>query len=169
MKVVDIANEIFIENGSSTTTSIPAIAFWIRGKVGWLNTVLFEDFYINPALEIFNADTGEISLEAVSVIKQSYRVYDLEVQIRTMTNALAADSILSVQDNLGGTSFTRVNRNEIAKTIVTIRKDELLYLNRMIDAYRSLKSTPSQVAGDDTVVGCGQGFPYYHPLSVRRF
>lgn len=168
MKIVDIANEIFIENGSPTTTSIPAIAFWIRAKVGWLNTMLFETLSVNPNYEISN-DNGEISLEIVSIIKQSYRVYDLEVQIRSMMNALATDSILSVKDNLGGTSFTRVNRNEIAKTLATIRKQESDFLQVMIDAYRSLMSAPSQVAGDDTLAGYSSGFPYYSPYTLRRY
>lgn len=167
MKIVDIANEIFIENGSPTTTSVPAIAFWIRAKVGWLNTILFEDLYINEALELYNS-SGEVSLEIVSIIKQAYRVYDLEVQIRNFMNALANDSILSVSDNLGGTSFTRVNRNEISKTLVNLRGNETKFLQIMIDAYRSLKATPSQVAGDDTQAGSSNGFPYFHPLTVRR-
>lgn len=169
MKVVDIANEIYIDNGSPTTTSVPAIAYWIRGKVGWVNTMLFEELYITPNFEIFSSETGaEISLEIVSVIKQAYRVYDLEVLFRMTLNALAADSILSVKDNLGGTSFTKVNRNEVAKTVNTMRTGEMAYLNRMIDAYRSLKSGPSQVAGDDTFSGTVQAFPYYSPSIYRR-
>jgi hypothetical protein len=168
MNVVDIANEIYIDNGSPSDTSIPAIAFWIRGRVGWLNTMLFEDIYINEALELYDP-SGPIGLEIISIIKQAYRVYDLEVQVRNSMNALAVDSILSVKDNLAGTSFTRVNRNEIAKTLVALRKEETSFLKTMIDAYRSLKSSPSQVAGDDTMSGAFVPFPYYYPRSIRRY
>ena len=123
MKVVDIANDIYLDSGSPTYTSIPAIAYWIRAKTGWLNVTLFEDFTVNPNAEIYNDDGSEISQEAVSVIKQLYKVYDLEVQIRSMMNAMAADGIIKVEDHLGGTSYTRLNRNEIAKTLITLRKD----------------------------------------------
>lgn len=169
MKIVDIANEIYIDSGSPDNTSIPAISFWIRGKVGWLNTLLFEDMYVNSDLEIYKTNAGEISLEMVSVIKQSYRVYDLQLQINSLMNTLLSDGILSVQDNLAGTSFTRVNKNEIVKTLINLRKDEMKYLDTMVNAYRSLTSVPSQVAGDDTSSGIGQNFPYYYQLSTRRY
>jgi len=170
MKVVDIATEVFIEAGSPTDTSIPAIAYWIRTKVGLLNTLLYEDLYVNNALEIINAKpTGEleISPELVSVMKQMYKVYDYELQVRLFRNSLAADGILEVTDNLGGTSFKRVNRNEIMKTLVLLRKDEYQYLQQMIDAYRSLTSAPSQVAGDDTISGYSEPYPAYRPMWTR--
>ena len=167
MKVVDIANEIYIDAGSPSDTSIPAIAFWIRTKTGWLNTILYEDFVVNDGFEIINATGAEISPEAVSIVKQLYKLYDLEVQVRKMMNAIAADGILSVTDNLGGTSFTRVNRNEVAKTLIMLRKDENDLLQRMIDSYRSLMSQPSQVAGDDTTSGYTYNFPSYRPLWGR--
>lgn len=168
MKVVDIANEIYIELGSPISTTIPAIAYWIRTKAGLLNTMLYEDYTIDPVtLEILNADGSEIRPEAVAIVKQMYRVYDLEIQVRILMNALANDSILRVQDNLGGTSFVRVNKNEMAKTFLQLRKDEAKLLQDMIDSYRSLTAQPSQVAGDDTVPGYTQPYPYYRPMFTR--
>jgi hypothetical protein len=124
MKVVDIATEIYIEQGSPSTTTIPAIAYWVRTKVGWLNAQVYEELSINDALEIMNKG-AEITPELVSIIKQAYKVYDLELQIKSLSLAIATDGILSVTDNLGGTSFTRVNRSEVMKTITQSRKDEL--------------------------------------------
>lgn len=169
MKIVDIANEIYLEAGSPTDTSIPAIAFWIRSKAGLINTMLYEEMSVSPTLELVNSNGTEITPEIVTIVKQFYKIYDLEVQIRKMMNALATDSILSVKDELGGTSFTRVNRNEIAKTLILVRKDEITLLNQMIDSYRSLTSQPSQVAGDDTMAGYTQAYPAYHPLMIRRY
>ena len=158
MKISDISTEIYLENGSPTTTSIPAIAFWLRSKMGSLNTLLFEEFSLNDGLELVNSDGTEITPEVVAIVKQLYRVYDLEVQVRTFMNALASDGLLSVQDNLGGTSFTRVNRNEVSKTLISMRKDELAFLDKLITSYRSRSSRPQQVAGDDTQVGI---YPHY--------
>lgn len=170
MKVVDIANEIYIEQGSPSDTSIPAIAFWVRGKVGWMNAILYEGFFVDEASqEILNADkdNSPITLEAVAVLIQRYKVYDLEVQVRKMMNALASDGLLEVTDNLGGTSFKRVNRNEVAKTLISMRKDEILLLHDMIATYQSLTSQPQQVAGDDTQAGYSDMFPSYRPFWTR--
>ena len=89
--------------------------------------------------------------QRIAVIKQMYQIYDYQVQIRNNLNALASDSILSVQDNLGGVNFTRVNRNEISKTIISIRKDEVESFNKLVNAYRIHHSCPRQVAGDDFI------------------
>lgn len=170
MKVVDIANHIFIEVGEPTTTTIPAIAFWVRGKVGWLNAILYEGFYVDEATqEVLNADKGnaEISPEAVAVLIQNYKVYDLEGQIRNMLNAISLNGIIEVQDNLAGTSFKRINRSEVLKTLVQLKKDEVLLLHDMIATYQSLMSNPSQVAGDDTQPGYSELFPSYRPFWTR--
>jgi hypothetical protein len=150
MRVVDIANEIYIDSGSPTSTSIPAIAYWIRGKVGEINNLLFEDFSINAAMEIVDGD-GEISIEAVSIIKKLYKIYDYEVSVRTNMNALAADSIIEVVDQ--GSSVRKVNRNEVSKTFVSLRNAEEESLNRLVTAYRSRTTAPTQVVGDDTEIG----------------
>lgn len=160
MKIVDIANEIYLDAGSPTSTSIPAIATWIRGKVGAINNLLYESFYVDDgSFEILGESGEEISIEAVSIIKQMYRIYDYEVQIRTNMNALATDSILRVEDQ--GSSVTKVNRNEISKTLATVRRDEIASLDLLITAYRSRSSPPSQVAGDDTVIGIYPSTRYY--------
>jgi hypothetical protein len=160
MKVVDIANEIYSEAGNPSTTSIPAIAFWIRAKVGAINNLLFESFTIDDTtFEIKNAN-GEISPDAVAIIKQMYKLYDYEVQIRANMNALLTDSILRVEDQ--GSSVTKINRNEVSKTLQAIRKDEITLLNQQVNAYRSGSSLPSQVAGDDTVQGSYPPFSVYY-------
>lgn len=151
MKVVDIAEEIFIDAFEPSYTSVPAIAFWIRGKVGSINNYLCEDFIIGSNGEISNS-CGCISIDAVAVIKQYYRVYDLEHQVNNNMNALAgSDALIEVNDNFGGASYRKVNRNEISKTLLSLRKDEINILNSLINAYRIKKSVPSQVAGDDTI------------------
>jgi hypothetical protein len=151
MKVVDIAQEIYIDAFEPTYTSVPAIAFWIRGKVGTINNSLCEDFVINDNGEISNS-SGCVSIEAVAVIKQYYRVYDLERQVNNNMNALAgSDALIEVNDNFGGASYRKVNRNEISKTIITLRKDEIKNLDNLIAAYKITKSNPAQVSGDDTI------------------
>lgn len=153
MKIVDIANEIFEDAGSPTNTSIPAIAFWIRSKVGAINNLLFEDFSISAdTFEILDPSGAEITPEAVAVIKQLYRIYDYEKQIRDMMNALANDTLLSVKE-FDGSSFTRVNRNEVAKTLAAIRNTEIKSLSDLVTAYRGRTTAPQGIVGDDFVQG----------------
>lgn len=151
MKVVDIANEIYVEEGSPTSTSIPAIAFWIRGRVGEINNLLFENYIINTSYEIVTDGGDEITPEAVSIIKKLFKVYYYDVQIRGHMNSISLDTVLEVTDN--GSTVRKINRNEVSKTLTILKKDEVLQLQQLITAYRSKGSTPSQIAGDDTVTG----------------
>lgn len=152
MKVVDIANEIYLENASPSDTSIPAIAYWLRSNVGKLNTVLYEDFYIDDtSLEILDASAVEISYVAVAILKVMYKVYRIELDIRANLDAINANGILEANDE--GFSIKRINRSEVLKTLTSFKKDTLTELNNLIHNYRSLKGLPSQIAGDDTVAG----------------
>ena len=165
MKIVDIANEIYVDSGSPTDTSIAAIAFWIRGKLGTINNLLFESFTYNENTLELNSGNGDLSYEAIAVIKQLYRIYDYEVQIRKHMNALASSAILSIQDHL--TTITRINRNSVSQTFAQLRRDEMKILDTLIAAYHSRESTPSQIAGDDTLAGSAAQFPAY-PIYLRR-
>lgn len=158
MFINDIAQEIFFEAGSPTYTSIPAIAFWIRSKVGYINNTIFESFTINANLEIVDCANNSISTEAVSIIKQLYRIYDYQQQITTALNALNADGILEVIDNFNGAGFRRVNKNEIVKTLLQARNQEREDLKALVSAYCIRKATPRQVAGDDTVPALDNAF-----------
>jgi hypothetical protein len=152
MKVVDIANEIYIDVGSPSTTSIPAIAFWVRAKVGEINNLLLEDFVINSSsYEILDGGGVEITPEAVAIIKKLYKIYDYELQIRLQMSAISTDTILEVADQ--GSSVKKMNRNEVSKTLAGVRKDELLGLDKLVTAYKQRGALPSQVAGDDVVEG----------------
>ncbi len=151
MKVVDIANEIFIEAGSPTATSVPAIAFWVRGKVGDINVLLFEDFEISDTYEIVDGGGTEIPIEAVSIIKKLYKIYDYDIQIRINMNALSTDSIIEVTDQ--GSSVRKVNKNEVSKTFANLKGLEEEALNRLVTSYRMRGASPVQVVGDDTIPG----------------
>lgn len=161
MTVTDIANEIFIEHGSPTSTSIPAIAFWVRAKIGAINNLLLETFTFDASYEIVNANGDQISIEAVAIIKKLYKIYDYENQIRTHMNAISQDTILEVSDQ--GSSVRKINRSEVSKTLAGIKKEEEASLKELVHSYRNRLAAPTQVTGDDTVEGnySGNGIPDY--------
>jgi hypothetical protein len=161
MKVVDIANEIYVDAGSPTSTSVAAIAFWVRGKVGDINNLLLTSFIINDEYEIVDGDGTEIPIEAVAIIKKMYKIYDYEIQIRTQMNAVLTDSILEVSDQ--GSSVKKINRNDVSKTFANLKGIEEAALNNLIHSYRNREAGPSQVAGDDTTPG------YYPTATYPNF
>jgi hypothetical protein len=151
MKIVDIANEIFVDSGQPTSTTIPAIAFWVRGKIGDINNLLCEDFIFNNAYEVVNGNGDEIAPEAVSIIKKLYKIYDYEVQIRSNLNALTTDSIIEVMDQ--GSSVRKVNKNEVSKTLASLKTSEETSVKEMVTAYKLRAGAPQQVTGDDEIRG----------------
>ena len=154
MKVVDISNQIFLNHGSPSGTTVATIAFWVRSQIGRINNLLFEDFYIDESggtYEILNADGSEISANAVAIIEQLYKIYDHELSIRSNMNILATDSVIKVEDD--GSSITRTNRNEVSKTFVSLKKMEEDVLKDLVTAYRMNQVNIQAIHGDDTQVG----------------
>ena len=152
MKVIDIADEVFRELGEPTTLSIPAISFWLRANVGQLNNYIHTEYSISSSdLEIVFVDaatTTEIGEEEKAILKKMYFIHFYDQKLRTHMTTMDTDTVLSVRD--GDSSVTKINRNEIARSISAVKNQEYHELMRMIQAYTGTKAKPSQVAGDDT-------------------
>ena len=156
MKIVDIANEIYVELGKPKELSIPPIVFWLRNNIGGLNNQLNQDFVINStSLEIERTDSDdnvvEIANEEKAVYKKMYLLHYYDVQIRGSLGAASTDTWVEISSD--GTSVRRVNKIEQSKTYQVARSAEQLELDKMIYAYKMRLSSPIQVAGDDTVAG----------------
>lgn len=155
MKVVDIANEIYLENASPSDTTIPAIAFWIRSNVGKLNTVIYEKFFIDPVtMDIHRCCNGveyEIGQMGTAIIKLMFKIYRVDLDIRNMLLAATSDTVLKATDQ--EFSVEKINKSELLKTLTQLKKDTLKEFQDLVHSYRSYHGEPSQVAGDDTVMG----------------
>ena len=181
MKVVDLANELLIDE-MPQGTSISAVAHWIRGTIGYLNTMLYEDFSISPInyeildnshtreyyqqnwyinCDLLQAGQPTLNIEAAAIIKQLFRIYNLQLQVQNNMNAINQNDLLSVNDNFGGGQFTRINRNEVAKTLISMRKDEIAILKDMVGKYCIGNAKVRSVSGDDFYT------PYY--LNVQEY
>lgn len=151
MIVENLARALYLEYGEPKCFSVPAIAYYLRNQVGTVNNLIFEDFKVTGnMLEITDHCGNPLRRDAASIFAQLFRIYYCQKQINETMNALAADGILSFQDNLGGTTVTRVNKNQIALTWTQLKKNEEERLDKLVGAYKIRKSSPSQVAGDDT-------------------
>ncbi len=152
MKVADIANEIYLENASPSDTGIPAIAFWLRSNVGKLNTLIYENFYIDPTTqEIMKCDGWCIGPMAASIFKLMFKVYRIDLDTRNMMVAVGLDTILKATDQ--NFSIEKVNKSELLKTLAGMKKDTLKELNDQVHCYRSYNGEPTQVSGDDIIQG----------------
>lgn len=152
MKVVDIANEIYLENASPSDTSISSIAFWIRSSVGKLNNLTYESFILHPtSLEIVDGSDNEISTLAAAIVKMMYKVYRIDLDIRSNMSSLTNDTVLEATDE--NFKIKRINRSEVLKTLATLKKDSLKELTDIVHNYRSYNGSPDAISGDDMIEG----------------
>ena len=162
MKTVDIADEIYRELGSPSSTSISAIAFWVRSNIGSLNNYLNEAFVINGSYEIVGADSVEINIQAVAILKKMYSIHDYDLKIRANIISISTSDIISISDK--GRSITKVNKNEVTKALTSLKSEESRTMTALAIAYKNRDSTPIQVAGDDTVAGSFRSREYYNRI-----
>jgi hypothetical protein len=150
MKIVDIADEVFRELGEPSALSIPAISYWLRANVGYLNNLIHTDYTISAStLEMRDSNKDEIGEEEKAVLKKMYMIHFYDQKLRTHMTTMDSDTVVSVRD--GDSSVTKINRNEIAKSIAAVKSQEYSELKLMVAAYTSTKAKPFQVAGDDTI------------------
>jgi len=117
-----------------------------------------------------SGDNGTASLPAIvsiqaeeaSILKKMYIVHYYDQQIRTTVGAASSDPVVEVASD--GSRVRKINKNELSKTYLSLKKEEYGELINLINAYKLRKASPVQVAGDDTQVGQYSidydGYPY---------
>ena len=156
MKVVDIANEVYVELGEPSTLSIPPITFWLRTNIGLLNSRINTDFYIDSddfAIKMLNSSgvAVEICVDEANILKKMYLIHHYDVLLRASLGAASTDTWVEIATD--GTSVRRVNKVQQSQTYQVVKKTEMEDLNNLIASYQRRGSSPLQVAGDDTVEG----------------
>ncbi len=150
MKVVDIADEIFRELDFPSAISISSITFWLRSNIGSLNNLIDTSFTVDSTTLEFSADLTE---QEKSILKKLYIIHYYNLQIRSTLGAAANDAILEVSSD--GATVRKINKNEVSKTYVAVKRQETEDLQKLVNGYKSSAAAPLQVAGDDTVAGSG--------------
>ena len=132
----------------------------------------FSGSFVSPQYEpqAFNEATGALGLsvggndgvasvpaivsiqaEEASILKKMYIVHYYDQQIRTTVGAASSDPVVEVASD--GSRVRKINKNELSKTYISLKKEEYKELMDLINAYKLRKASPVQVAGDDTQVG----------------
>ena len=153
MKIVDVADELYRELAQPCDLSIPAISFWLRSNIGTLNNLVSSEYFIDDStLEIYqkicNIDT-EIGDDEKVIFKKLYIIHYYDIKIRSLLGAASTDSVQEVTSD--GARVRKFNKNDLSKTYVSTKRQETEELNTLVHAYKITKSSPRQVAGDDTV------------------
>ncbi len=92
-----------------------------------------------------------IQPEEAAILKKLYVVHYYDKQIRSTVGAASTDPVVEVASD--GSRVRKINKNELSKTYLALKKEEYSELTDLINSYKLRKSTPVQVAGDDTIRG----------------
>jgi len=155
-----IADEIYNELGSPADITTGSVGYWLRSNVGDLNILINKKFYIDDFQEVAIPSGSADSFDTVekSIFKMLYSIHYYERLLRNALGAASVDGIIETDEN--GFRTKSVNKNELAKTYATLRKqinEELMVLTKN---YNINEAKPIQVAGDDTIGDPGRSYTY---------
>ena len=148
MKIVDIADEIYRELNSPSTLSIPPIAFWLKTNVGGLNSKLNQSYAVTESTGEIDPELGE---DEKYIFKKMYLIHHYDVQVRLTLGAASTEAIIEIETD--GTRVKKIDKTKQGRWFGMAKSTEMKELNDLVSAYRSNKSIPLQVAGDDTIAG----------------
>ena len=147
-KVVDIASDIWkLELDEPEEISVASIAQWLRTKIGDLNNLINQGFYINDSYEIIDENGVEINEDAVSIFKKLYEIYYFKRQSKNYLGAGGVDSISQVTQD--GITVRGIDRNNIAKSYNDLYKEAKNELKVLLNNYKYNRISPTDVVGDD--------------------
>ena len=137
-----IASGIFFYEFDADTSevNISVISGWLQANIGELNNLIYTSH---------SGDSIDLNTEEQDIFKHLYLAHYYKKKsrnaIKTIGTANATNNILSVSDEDSSVSF--VNGNEVSKQFRTLSKDHLEELNKLVYAYNSYQSSPTQVIG----------------------
>ncbi len=146
IQIKDVAIELYSDLSDPADTSVGAITFWLLNNVGQLNNLLKQSYSVNDdGLDI----TPSIGENEKSVYKKIYLIHYYDKQIRDNLGASAFSSVLEIDE--GGARVRLINKNEVAKTYVQLRKEVMAELKEQVVAYGTNDITPLSVDGADYI------------------
>lgn len=146
MKIHLIADELFRELGEPTSYSVPAIAFWLRNHIGDVNLLIGTEFEIDSDSVTILPDIGE---SEKSIFKKLFEIYYYNKLASQFLGAASQDIVTEISSD--GATIRMVNKNELSKSYMALKKDALNDLRELINGYNVNSVTFAQVVGDDTV------------------
>lgn len=150
-QISDIAQEFHEDVDGPTDYSVGALGFWIRGRVGELNNLLFQSFALNDAGDEISPPIGD---QEKAVLRSMFMIYWHGRIIRqNLTNFNYVVELTS-----DGGTVRKAQPSQHAMAFQKLRSDEIENLKDLVNTYRISKGAPTQVAGIDCIQYVG-GLP----------
>lgn len=150
IKIVDLADLIWREELNETNkTSIPEIAYWLKNTgLGKLNNLIHTTFTINESTQ--EIEESSFSIEEAAILVQLYLIKYFKRQANDFLGAVGVSEIVEWSEN--GMSIRKVNRNELAKTWLSLEKRAQEDLKDLISSYKISKATPRSIEGKELLL-----------------
>ncbi len=152
MKIIQIAEELWGELSEDDSISPTLISFYLTENIGNFNNLTSASLTINPDNSEILPDPSE---DEKSILKQLYIIHFNDKKLRAVLSGADANSIVEISE-AGGT-IRMLNKNELAKSYIAIKKEEQNRLKDLIHGYRMNRSEATQIAGKDVVEGVYPG------------
>lgn len=137
-----LASGVFEDLNSPATTSVVAISGWLISNVGRLNTLLNTNYEV-----ISGCIAPELGLEEQAIYREVFTVKYYDRQVQANLGAAAYDASI-VQVTEGNRTIRITDRNELAKSFVSLRRDAQGTLSDLIALYKINRSQARQVTDD---------------------
>ena len=145
--VIDAADEINFELNSPFDISISFISFWLRRNIGKLNNLIGTTFTITTDSP-YNFSTA-LSEEQKDIYKHLFKIYYWQKKINDNLGSSSFDIVQEVTSD--SATVRMVNKNEISKTYLQLRNQEIEALKNMVNGYKLGSFDPLAVQGDDYI------------------
>ena len=97
----------------------------------------------------------EITIDEGAILKRMFLIHYYDREIRTNITNAGTDTIVQVTDQ--GSTVRKINKNEVVKSLTTLKRQEYDEMRALISDYRRAEIRPRQVVGDDTIKGVHGG------------
>lgn len=163
MKVVDVANQIFLDLGEPSNLSVPPITTWLRNNIGRLNTLIDTEYVINPTTQEIEPELGYMEAD---IYKELYAIKYYERMVTANLGAASLQSLSAIQD--GESSVKWQPKTEIAKYWSDLRKSSMENVKGLVAGYVINAAQPKQVIGDDNIDVPQSYSDFYYRSRVNR-
>lgn len=142
---------------------IVAISGWLNANEGLLNVLIYTQYSGgNPGMQ----------LEEQEIFKQLYLSKYYRKSSRDVLRVITTDAMDWTRLSEGDTTIQRTNKNETAKTYISLAKEADERIKDLVYSYNLYQARPLQVAGADGGYATGSGMwppNYMYPYAWQGY
>ncbi len=164
-KVVDLAEDIFLNLSSPSNLSVSFVAYWIRANVGKINNLILTDFVIDDTtLEFTSPSNIPLSYDVGAIFVKSFEIYNLDKLIRDNIGVVFGGQAMSVESDGGKVNL--VNPHVVSRLFLDMKKELIKELQILTNGFKINRSNPSSISGEDSIslgdLGYSYSFRYFN-------